>query len=181
MVSGLTEDGVHEVNATESSSDEREDSLASEVDLSISTDMREDVLVSKFAESQFSIVCVSAKVFHTMKGLPETAESLAQVLLVALVVSMSIHATIMNSSLEAVSDVTRRRSPVTTLVGNVVLHSGVRVNCKLRWLNGSTETLVKLSGVDVVGIVFRVVYVLLEIRLVELCGSLICLQFTSGL
>jgi hypothetical protein len=116
-----------------------------------------------------------------MQGLAETAESLAQVLLITFVVSMSIHATIMNSSLEAVSDVTRRRSPVTTLVGNVVLHSGVRVNCKLRWLNGSTETLVKLSGVDVVGIVFRVVYVLLEIRLVELCGSLICLQFTSGL
>lgn len=161
--------------------------------------MREDVVVSKFAESQLSIVGVSTKVLriplvncskkkqifrqylHTMQGLTKTAESLAQVLLVALVASMSIHATIMNSSLKAVSDITRRSGPVTTFIGNVVLHSSIRINCKLRRLNRSTETLVELSGVNVVGIVLRVVYVFLRIRLVELCGRLVCIQPTSGL
>lgn len=124
------------------------------------------------------IICALA--LRTVQSLTQTTKSLTQILFITFVVAVSVHAAIVNSSLEAVSDITRRGGPVATLVGDVVLHAGIRIDCKLHLLDRSTKTLVVLSCIDIVSIIFRVVNMLLKVGSVELCGRLVQHQLTSG-
>lgn len=88
---------------------------------------------------------------------------------------MGVHATVVNSSLEAVSDITRRSGPVAVFVGDVVLHAGIRINRKLHLLDRSTKTLVILSCVHIVGVILGVVDMLLKLESVKVCGRLVSL------
>jgi hypothetical protein len=61
---------------------------------------------------------------------------------------------------------------VNTLIGDVVLHSRLRVNSKLNSLvYRATETAVVLSSIDVVGVVFGVVDVILGTIAAQALGS----------
>jgi len=68
---------------------------------------------------------------RTVQSLTQTTKSLTQILFITFVVAMSVHTAIVNGSLEAVSDIARRSGPITTLVGDVVLHTSIRINRKL--------------------------------------------------
>ena len=67
----------------------------------------------------------------------------------------------MDTSGEAKFDVAGAGCPPATLIGDVILHSGIVVNLKLNGLYQTSKTRIILSSIFVVGIVLWIINVLL--------------------
>ena len=59
---GLSKNGVDEVDGTKRASNKRKDSLAVEVDLSVSAAVGKDLVVSHLPQRQFAVVTVSREI-----------------------------------------------------------------------------------------------------------------------
>lgn len=161
MIISFSKHRVEEVNTTKSTRDKREDTLAAEVYFRIGSDVREDVGIAKFTKGKLGVISMSTKIFHAMQSLTKTTKSFAEILFIALVGAVSVHATEMNGSLEAVANVAGRGSPTSALVGNVILHTRLGIDSEFLWLDRTAKALIELSSILIVGIVLWVVNVLL--------------------
>jgi len=74
---------------------------------------------------------------------------------------MSIHAAVVDATSKTPFDKARRGRPAAGLVGDVILHASLRINLEFGRRHWSTKTRVVLSGILIVGIVFRVIDVFL--------------------
>ena len=91
---------------------------------------------------------------------------------------MGVNPAEVNTSRNAVSDVARAGCPSTTVIGDVILHAGARIDQELLFLDGPSETRIVLPGILVVGIVLGVVNVLLgAVDTESLLGDL---EFSGG-
>lgn len=95
--------------------------------------------------------------FEAVKTGSEKAKSLVQILLVLVVLVSTAE---LDAAAEEVSDVLGRGHDASTLVRNVVLHTGLLIDAKLNALiNGATKSAIVLAGILVIGVVLRVVNV----------------------
>jgi len=99
--------------------------------------MREDVVVTKFAQYQLRVVGVSRKVLQGMESLskqisdasmiwmelPQTAQRFKQITLLTLSRPARVDATEMYGSTQAEFDIASARRPASTFIGDVVLHA----------------------------------------------------------
>lgn len=98
--------------------------------------------------------------FKTVKSGSHETESLVQILLVSIVVSVS--ASKLDAALEKLPAMLSRRHNTDTLVCNVVLHARLGINGKLCLLiDRATKSTIVLASVNVLGIVLGVIDVLL--------------------
>lgn len=62
----------------------------------------------------------------------------------------------MNAASKTVLDIRGTRRPISSLVGNIVLHTSIGINVELNGTNGASQALVEFAGIVVIRIVFRV-------------------------
>jgi hypothetical protein len=87
------------------------------MDFRIGSDMREDILKSQFLQDQFTIIGVSAKVFHAVKTLAKTAQCFAKIFLPStLIGAVGVDSAKMNTPREAIFDVSAWMRSVSYLI-----------------------------------------------------------------
>lgn len=74
--------------------------MSSNVDVGLSSGVREDILEAHFSKGELRIIGVRPKIFQAMQTLPKTTESFTQICLLALRAASSIRidTPIMNAS-----------------------------------------------------------------------------------
>lgn len=161
VVGCLANDGVKEINRSKGSRDDGINRLAAKANLSLGAAVREHVVVAKFAERKLTVVAMGTKVLHAVQSLSKASESLAQVFVFALAAgTVRVETAKVHAASQTVAKVSGAGSPVSGLVGNVVLHSSVHIDFGLDRLNRASQTRVKLSCVGAIGISEGVVDVL---------------------
>jgi hypothetical protein len=172
---------MEEVDTTKGTGHDGIDLVASTVDtnLSSTTDVREDVALAEFDESEFGVVGMGRVVLETVAGGTEEAQGLVELLLISASVERSAE---IDAAAEEVADQLGRRGDASVFRGNVVLQAGSLVDAQLPlFVNRGTESAVVLTGVFIVGVVLGVVDVLLKVESAEFCLRLsVVLQLTSG-
>lgn len=157
MIGSLTKHGMEEIHHTKGTSHKREDPTSMEVYLGVRARMRENIMESHLAQSEFTVIRVRAKVLQGMKTLAQRTEGLGKIFLAALTLStIGIHSPVVDAARQTVSDVGSASVPIAAFVGDVVLHSSVGVDFEFDLAHGGSESLVVLAGILVIGIVFGV-------------------------
>jgi hypothetical protein len=98
-----------------------------------------------------------------VQALTQTSKSFTKIRFLAFGIprTICIKTAEMDTSGEAKFDVAGTGCPPATLIGDVILHSGIAVNLKLNGLYQTSKTRIILSSIFVVGIVLRIINVLL--------------------
>jgi hypothetical protein len=95
-----------------------------------------------------------------MQASSQASECFTKVFLLTPVVSAGVDPTKVDTPREGPLDVPERCGDSEALVGDVILHAGTRVDLELDGIDGASESRIPLSGVLVIGVVFRVIDVL---------------------
>jgi hypothetical protein len=69
VVVGFSDDGVQKVDSTEGTCHQRVELLALNANLTVPATVREDIMIAKLAQGEFTVIAVSAEVLHTMESL----------------------------------------------------------------------------------------------------------------
>ena len=157
MIGSLTQYGMEEIHHTKGTSHKREDPTSMESDLGVRTRMRKNIMKSHLAQSELTVICVRAKVLQGMETLAQRAEGLGKIFLAPLALStIGIHSSVVDAARQTVSDVGGAGVPIAAFVGDVVLHSSVGVDLEFDLAHGGSESLVVLTGILVISVVFGV-------------------------
>jgi hypothetical protein len=131
--------------------------------------MWEDVVETQLDQCQLDVVTVGAEILHCVQSLTQATKGFAKIGFDSF---GNILPSVVDRSIERVLDITGRGGPYTmaraTLVCNVVLHSGHRIDGKFVGMNWWTETSFVSAGIAVVGIVLWVVYKSIELATTRL-------------
>jgi hypothetical protein len=120
--------------------------------------VRKDIAIAHLDQCQFDVVGMGAEVFQCMQALSETAEGFSKVFIFAFEEAMTVgvHSTMVNTAFEAVLDEGGAGGPISSAVGNVVFHTGLRIDLKLDIAGWRTKASIVLPSIFIVVVVLRI-------------------------
>ena len=151
---------MKKVLTTKSTSDNRIDGLAVEVDLAVATNVRKHVSVAQSDQNKLAVVCMSREIFKSVQRL---AKQTKRLVLISIAVVGTRRATLLNTFSQGRSDVLSGCGPVTTtLIRNVIFHAGLGINLEFSGVNRTTESPVVSTRILALSVALGVVNMLLS-------------------